>query len=213
MSSINKKYPQFELLELEPELEFGVKKYRSLSPIKKGNNVPNLSFVNDINLWQQYVNGGVSYQYFSTRQLLHKPLVVAFFSDEWNQDGLAFIRQLNALNAEIKANGGNLVVVTGKRNVKLEKLAWDNSLTLNFYFDATHELATKFGVYHQQSPVWERFSGVDADVALLAAYVVNPHSQVVFSYSNWTPEKTLDTAELLDKVYQSGLYFNSKKSA
>jgi len=213
MSSSANKYPQFELLEIERELQFGIKKYRSLTPLKKNDTVPDLSFLNDVSLWQQYVNGGLNYQYFSVKQLLNKPLVVAFFSEEWNEDGLAFIKQLNELNTEIKANGGNLVVVTPGRNSKLEKLAWDNNLTLNFYFDEGHELASKFGVYHKQSPVWERFSGVDADVALLATYVVNPFSQVTFAYSNWQADKVLDKAELIEEVYQSGLYLNSRRSA
>ena len=213
MSLFINQHPSFDLLEIEPELLFQLKKYRALTPAKKGDGIPDLTFCNDLRSWRKFVNGGESHDYLSARKLLSKPLVVAFYSQQWNEQGLAHLKQLNELNTEIKANGGNLVVVTDSRPQALAKTAWDFNLTLNFYLDPDHQLATQFGVYDKQSPLWERFSGIDAHIPLLAAFVVTPHHSIVFDYSNWNSEKPLDSATLLEGVYQAGICDDNRKSA
>ncbi|WP_448698512.1 redoxin domain-containing protein [Mucilaginibacter sp. AW1-3] len=206
-------YPDFELVEIQPELLLQFKKYRKLSPLRAGAIVPEFTFANNFNTWQQFFNGAETYNHLAIRQLLNKPLVISFYSHHWQHEGLDFIKELNRINTEIRANGGNMVVIAEGRNAELQKLAWDNNLTLNFYFDTDRKLAEKFGVYHKSSPVWERFSGIDAHVPLLAAFVVNPYRQVLFSHSNWNAESKLDTDKLLEEVYQAGLYLNTRRSA
>ena len=213
MSSFINHYPDFDLTEIQPELLLHFKKYRQLSPLKVGDTVSEFTFTNNFNTWQQFFNGAETYNHLAIRQLLTKPLVISFYSYHWQKDGLEFIKQLNGINTEIRANGGNMIVVAEGRSAELQKLAWDNSLTLNFYFDTDRKLAEKFGVYHKSSPVWERFSGIDAHVPLLASFAVNPHRQVLFSYSNWDANSKLNTDKLLDEIYQAGLYLNTRRSA
>jgi peroxiredoxin len=213
MSSLINKYPDFELLEIETELLFQFKKYQPLKPLKKGDSIPELAFSNDFNAWQQFLNGAESNNYLSIKQLLSKPLVIGFYSHEWKEQGLEFIKQLSDINSGIRANGGNLVVITDSRTPELEKAAWNNNLTLNFYFDAGYKLAEQLGVYHKNSPVWERFSGIDAHVPLLAGFVLTPYRNITFDYTNWNIEKQFNSIELLEEVYQAGLYLNTRKSA
>lgn len=206
-------YPDFELVEAETELLLQFKKYRQLSPLQVGSTSPEFTFTNNFNTWQQFFNGAETYNHLVIRQLLSKPLVLSFYSHQWQHEGLDFIKELNRINAEIRANGGNMVVIADSRSAELQKLAWDNNLTLNFYFDADRSLAEKFGVYHKDSPVWERFSGIDAHVPLLASFVVNPYRQVLYSHSNWHAESKFDSDKLLEEVYQAGLYLNTRRSA
>jgi len=206
-------YPDFDLTEIQPELLLQFKKYRQLSPVREGNTMPQFTFANNFNSWQQFFNGAETHNHLAIRQLLNKPLVLTFYSQHWGNEGLEFIKEFNRINAEIRANGGNLVIIADAKSTGLQKLAWDNNLTLNFYFDVDHSLAQKFGIYHKNSPVWERFSGVDADVPLLAAFVLNPYRQVLFSYSNWNADTKLNSGRLLDEVYQSGLFLNTRRSA
>jgi peroxiredoxin len=213
MSTSPNKYPHFELLEIEPELLLQFKKYKALSPLRKGDTAPALTFTNDFNAWQQFLNGAGSNNHLSTRQLVSKPLVISFYSRHWKHQGLEFITRLSEINAEIKANGGNHVVITDSRSPELEKAAWDNNLTLNFHFDPEHKIAADFGVFDKNSPVWERFTGIDAHVPLLAGFVVTPYNQIVFSYTNWSTDEPLHTSQLLDAVYQASLYVNTRKSA
>jgi len=206
-------YPDFDLTEIQPELLLQFKKYRQLSPVREGSTVPQFTFANNFNAWQQFFSGAETHNHLAIRQLLNKPLVLAFYSPHWGNEGLEFIKEFNRINVEIRANGGNLVIIADTKSAGLQKLAWDNNLTLNFYFDADYSIAQKFGIYHQNSPVWERFSGVDADVPLLATFVLDPYRQVLFSYSNWNTDTKLNSDRLLDEVYQSGLYLNTRRSA
>ncbi|MDP9079340.1 MAG: redoxin domain-containing protein [Bacteroidota bacterium] len=213
MSSSLNKYPHFELLEIEPELNLTFKKYKALSPLRKGDVAPVLTFANDFNAWRQFLNGAGNNIHLSARQLLSKPLVISFYSHHWKSEGLDFITRLSEINTAIKANGGNHIVITDGCSAELEKAAWDNNLTLNFYFDSTGKLAEAFGVFDANSPVWERFSGIDAHVPLLAYFVVTPYNQVVFSQSNWSADQPLQSGELLDAVYKASLDLNARKSA
>ncbi|OCX53719.1 hypothetical protein BEL04_05350 [Mucilaginibacter sp. PPCGB 2223] len=213
MSFLNYQYPDFDLVEIQPELLLQLKKYRQLSPVRAGATISQFTFANNFNAWQQFFNGAETHNHLAIRQLVNKPLVLSFYSHHWGQEGLEFVKEMNRINTEVRANGGNLVIITDDRSAELQKLAWENNLTLNFYFDAAHNLAEKFGIYHKNSPVWERFSGVDADVPLLATFVLNPYRQVLFSYSNWNTDAKLNTDKLLDEVYQSGLFLNTRRSA
>lgn len=213
MSTSSNKYPHFELLEIEPELTLKFKKYKALSPLGKGDIAPAITFTNDFNAWQQFLNGAGSNNHLSTRQLVSKPLVISFYSHHWKQSGLELINRLSEINSSIKANGGDHIVISDNRSAELEKAAWDNNLTLNFHFDPTHKIAADFGVFDKNSPVWERFSGIDANVPLLASFVVTPYNQIVFSHTNWNTDEPLQTPDLLDAVYQASLYVNTRKSA
>jgi len=213
MSFLTAQYPGFELIEAETELILNVKGYRSLTPLQTGNSVPQFTFANNFNSWQQFFNGAETHNHIPIRQILSKPLVIAFYAQQWGRAGTDFLKQLNAINPEIRANGGNLVVVTQVSNPELQKAAWDNNLTINFYIDADHQLAKQFGIYHQNSPVWERFSGIDAHVPLLAAFVTTPYHQIIFDHTNWDMDKPFLADALLDEVYQSSLSINTRKSA
>ncbi len=76
---------------------------------------------------------------------IKRTIVISFYSGNWKEQGLKFINQLNEINTEIRANGGNHIIITDSRSPELEKAAWDNSLSLNFYFDAAHKFAGRFG--------------------------------------------------------------------
>lgn len=206
-------YPDFELVEAETELLLQFKKYRQLNPLQVGSTVPEFTFANNFNTWQQFFNGAETYNHLAIRQLLSKPLVLSFYSHHWQSEGLDFIKELNRINTEIRANGGNMVVTADSRSAELQKLAWDNNLTLNFYFDTDRKFAERFGVYHHDSPVWERFSGIDVHVPLLASFVLNPYRQVLYSHSNWNADSKFDSDKLLEEVYQAGLYLNTRRSA
>ncbi len=81
-------------------------------------------------------------------QLFNKPLVIGFYSSHWQKHGLELLNSLNAIQHEIKACGGNLLIISSeKKDRSLEKIIWDNNLSLSFYFDSDKEIAEKFGVY------------------------------------------------------------------
>ena len=48
-------------------------------------------------------------------------------------------------------------------------MVWDNSLSLSFYFDSAKEKSqTKFRIYAEDDPIWNKYSGVDINVPLIS---------------------------------------------
>jgi peroxiredoxin len=209
----NNKYPFFDLLEVVADPDLNFRKLKSLHPVKAGNIVPEFKLSNDYSCWQQFYNGAETHGHISQRNLLSKPLVISFYSRHWGQQGLAQLKQLNNLQHEVKASGGNLLIISDERTEELEKWAWEQSLTLNFYHDTDKEIAQQFRVYSDDYPVWDRFSGIDENAPLLATYIIEPSKQVIYSHIDWDFLGTFAGEEIISAVYESALISNSRKSA
>lgn len=207
------KYPFFDLSEIIHEPDFTFRQYQPLRPVKAGNYLPNFTLNNTHVYWQYFFNGTETQSPLLLRQLLNKPLVISFYSPQWQEHGLHQLKKLNAIQSEIKANGGNLLIVTSERRQELEKLVWENNLSLNFYFDRTHEIARGLRIYAESDPVWNRFSGIDTNVPLLATYVIDAEKQVVFDHINWNVSESFSSIKIISAVYEASLASNFKKSA
>jgi peroxiredoxin len=209
----NTKYPFFDLSEIVAEPDFAFKPYKPLRPVKTGNYLPAFNLQNNYGRWQHFFNGAETHGALLLRQLLSKPLVISFYSPQWQQHGLDQLKQLNAIQSEIKASGGNLLVITAEKENQLEKLVWENNLSLNFYFDAKHEIAQSLRIYADSDPVWNRFSGIDTNIPLLATYVIDASKQVVYDHVHFDFDHTISTKEIIAAVYGASLSNNLKKSA
>jgi peroxiredoxin len=212
LTTINK-YPYFDLSEIIIERDLSYKAYKALKPVKAGNYVPDIKLDTDYANWQNFYNGAPTPGHIATRQLLSKPLVISFYSKHWQDRGIDQLKQLNALQYEIKANGGNLVIINADGpNEDLAKIAWEHNLSLNFYFDKDNKIAEKFRVYSEEDPTWNTFAGIDVNVPLLATYVVDTAKHIVFDHVDRNLTDTFVADEILTAVYHSALN-NSRKSA
>jgi peroxiredoxin len=207
----NTKYPFFDLSEIVPEFDIAFKPYKPLKPVRTRNYLPNFNLQSTYTRWQHFFNGAETHGAILLRQLLSKPLVVSFYSPQWQQHGVDQLKQLNAIQSEIRANGGNLLIITSEKQDSLEKLMWENSLSLNFYFDTAHEIAQNLRIYSDADPVWNRFSGIDINVPLPATYVLDATRQVVYDHVDF--DAALSTRDIISAVYNSSLAVNLKKSA
>jgi len=176
------KYPYFDMSEIFPDREYSFKTYDVLKPIRSGDAVPDFILQKDNIKWQQFFNGVETHGPVVLRQLLNKPLVLAFYSNYWQAHGLSLLKQLNFIQHEIKAHDANILVISAEKERKLEKIAWDNNLSLSFYFDTDKEIAEKFGVYSENDPMWNKFSGIDTNVPLLATYAISPFGKIVYDH-------------------------------
>lgn len=213
MLATTNKYPFFDLSEIIPELNFEFKSYKPLKPVKAGNYIPDFTLNNLHEQWQQFYNGAETHGPVLLRHLLNKPLVISFYSHHWKEAGLDQLKQLNALQHEIRANGGNLLIINAERESGLQKLVWENSLSLNFYFDKNNHIAKKFRIYSESNPAWNRFSGIDANIPLLATYVIDPSQRVIYDHLDEDFIKPFPVKEILSAVYESALTVNNKRSA
>ena len=207
------KYPFFELSEIIPELNFEFKPYKALNPVKAGNYIPDFTLNAVYEHWQQFYNGAETHGPVLLRHLLNKPLVISFYSHHWKEAGLNQLKQLNNLQHEIRANGGNLLIINDEKDNGLQRIAWENSLSLSFYYDKNNGIAKKFRIYSEDNPAWNRFSGIDANVPLLATYIIDPSNQVVYDHVDPNFIDSFPAREIISAVYESALINNSRKSA
>lgn len=194
------KFPYFDLSEIIHEPDFAFKPFQASRPIKAGDVLPDFPLQKDNANWQQFANGAEVNIPVSLNQLFNKPLVIGFYSYHWQQYGLDLLLQLNAIQGDINAAGGNLLIISAEKERKLEKIAWDNSLSLNFYFDKEKEIASKFGIYSENDPVWNKFSGIDTNVPTLATYVISPSGQIGYDHIDQDFSRTFPSKEIVSAV-------------
>jgi peroxiredoxin len=200
------KYPFFDLSEIIPETELSYKAFQPLKPAKAGDSIRGFILHQDHERWQRFYNGGETKDPFLLKELLNKPLVISFYSKHWRNIGFKQLDQLNAIQQEIKANGGNLLIINAEKDEELAKTAWDHSLSLNFYFDVNNEIAKKFSVYSENDPAWNKFSGIDINVPLLATYVINTSREIVYDHVDLNFFSTLSPTNIISAVYKSALF-------
>jgi peroxiredoxin len=194
--------PYFDLSEIINELNIPFKKRTALIPLKAGSFTPNFTLQKEHGKWQRFFNGREVRNTFFLREILNKPLVISFYSKEWKTYGLDLLKNLDALQREVVASGGNLLVINAERE-STEKIAWDNNLSLNFYFDNKHAIAEKFRIYSDHDPIWNRFSGIDINVPLLATYVISPTGQIVYDHIEQDFTEPFEAKDILTAVQQS----------
>ncbi len=201
LSAVNStKYPYFDRSEIEPDREFIFKAYQSLRPIKSGEAVPDFILEKDNFRWQQFYNGAETHGPVLLRQLLNKPLVIAFYSNYWQAHGLNLLKQLNSIQREVRAHDANILIISSEKERRLEKTAWDNNLSLSFYFDIDKEIAEKFGVYSESDPIWNKFSGIDTNVPLLATYAISPFGKIVYDHIDWDFSQPFPSQEITSAI-------------
>jgi peroxiredoxin len=213
MATPKNKYPDFDLSEIIPDNDLIYRIYQPLKPVKAGNAVPGFSLKTDYKLWRRFYNGGETHGPILTNDLLNKPLVIGFYSKHWHGAGLRQLIQLNALQNEIRANGGNLLIISAENDEALSGISWKNNLSLSFYHDIDNEIAKKFRVYSESDPAWNRFSGIDVNVPLLATYVIDPAKQIMYDNTDQHYAGSISSAEIISAVYESALIRNSRRSA
>jgi len=194
------KYSHFDMSEIIRELEFGFKKCQVLNPLKRGDAAPDFAFEKDFYRWKQFVEGVEAHRSVHLLQLLNKPLILAFYSGQWQAHGLELLKQISELQNRIPNDSANILVINAERDRGLDKLIWDNNLSLSFYLDTEKNIAGKFRIYSENDPVWNRFSGVDTNVPLLATYAISSKGKILFDHINWDFSGKFPAEELLSSL-------------
>ncbi|MGF7078166.1 redoxin domain-containing protein [Mucilaginibacter sp. UYCu711] len=208
------KYPFFDLSEIIPEPDFSHKPYKKLQPVKTGNLIPDINLVTDFKRWKNFYNGAPTHGSISLKHLYGKPLAIAFYSKHWQDRGIEQLKQLNAIQTEIKANGGNLLILTDETgDEQLSKITWENNLSLNFYHDINNEIATQFRVYSEDDPTWNRFSGINVNIPLLAIYVIDTERHIIYDHIDRDLSATFVADDLIASIYGASLTNTRRKSA
>jgi len=213
MSTTLNKYPSFDLSEIIPENAFVYKIYQPLKPVKTGDSVTGFSLNAGYKRLRRFYNGAEIHGSVLSDELSQKPLVISFYSKYWREAGLRQLAQLNAMQNDIRANGGNLLIISAENDENLSEIAWQNNLSLSFYHDADNEVALKFSVYSEGDPTWSRFSGIDVNVPLPATYVIGLSKQIVYDNVERDYTDKLLPGGIISTVYGASLIKNNRRSA
>jgi len=197
-------FPYFDRSEVEPDRDLIFRSFQKSEPVRSGDVLPDFSLEKEPARWQQFFNGAETHGPVLFHQLLNKPLVIGFYSYHWQQYGIDLLKQLNSLQNDITGNKASLLIIGSEKDRKLEKLVWDNNLSLNFYYDTDKHIAEKFGIYSEHDPIWNKFSGIDTNVPLLSTYVVSASGQIEYDHIDPDFSKTFPTNEIISAVKKSG---------
>ncbi|WP_299286151.1 redoxin domain-containing protein [uncultured Mucilaginibacter sp.] len=203
MLSVAYQFPVFDFSEIiqEPKI---AQKYQPLKPLQAGQLTPNLKLVNKNGTWLgaariKNYEGSVFLQ-----QLLSQPLVISFYAEPWNKKGIHILKKLNAIHNDIIAAGGNLLIITAEGPFTQADVNRRNRFNLSFYHDVNHEIAKQFKVYGDEDPIWNKFSGIDVNVPLLATYVLSPKGQIVYDHIDTAFNGKFPSAEIINATKNAG---------
>lgn len=135
----------------------------------------------------------------SLHLLTAQPLVVAFYSVNWNGYGDALIAELIAKHAAIEAAGARLLVLSSEGKKHFSQFN-RQPLPFDVVRDAQHRIARKAGIYKESDPIWGRVAGVNADVPVPAVYLITPSLEITYSFADVNLEQRFSADELLSVV-------------
>jgi peroxiredoxin len=137
------------------------------------------------------------------RSLVSRPLVVAFISLHWNGYAEKLLEDLYSLYADIRIMGGELLVISDEDSSGFASLTEKQPVPFSTVWDRQHKIATQFGIYSSSDPIWDRISGINADVPVPALYVLDPSGKIVFDQVDQYFEQRIPARELLSAIYDA----------
>ena len=166
---------------------FPATEIKRVKPLKAGELAPSFTIASRNGFWRGGLEGKSANPVLSLKQLAQRPLVLVFYSSYWNNLGQELLDVLLSARRRVQEAGGNLLVVSAEKiDEPLYSILADQGISL--YYDLGQSLASLFGVYSEENPIWNRFSGIDINVPQLSAYVISPAKQVVYEFVAGDPD-------------------------
>src|SRR5688572_20657049 len=201
MSTIHR-YADFLPLAIPERFNPPTIKRTKIAPLSAGDAIPEaalprVQFINASSLLQH------ADEQTEIRTLTARPLVVAFISLHWNGYAQKLLQDLQALCADVRIMGGELLVISDEDSSGFLSLADKQPLPFSIVWDKQHKIASQFGIYSSTDPIWDRISGINADVPVPALYVLDPSGKIAFDQVDHYFEKRIPARELLSAVYDA----------
>jgi peroxiredoxin len=130
-----------------------------------------------------------------------RPLVISFYSPQWNSYGHQHMQSLVHLYTQVKALGGEMLVLTPEPLAQIHRLVNQYQIPFSITHDADNLIAYLFGVYDTQNPVWQRIAGITADVPVPATFVIASNGQITAAFIDSDFHDTLPARPVLSAVY------------
>jgi peroxiredoxin len=173
------------------------KTYVKARPLKNRDSLPICRINCELGVWQHLSLGLQEASTIYLHQLLQDgPLVISTYSPDWNEYGTRHLKALNRAYPNIRALGGNLLVLTTEYFKNIVHIIQEHSLEFNLLQDFENRISEAFGVYSKYEPVWDRIAGITEDVPFPATFVINTDRRIVYDYVDKDFEYTISDKEL-----------------
>ncbi len=139
-----------------------------------------------------------------------KPIVVSFYCPCWGRYAGPYLESLVRLNESLERIGIELVVLSNESPKRLGQQG--KNLDFLFAHDTDLQVSRQFGVYNEDSPVWDRISGISDEAFIPALYVIDQNRRITYHYLDENFDAPFDTEEI-DHQIQSQLSFRSTFAA
>jgi len=126
----------------------------------------------------------------------HEPLVVSFYCPCWGRYARPYLEGLIALAERLRAEGLHLLVFSNEPvNALLRQYPQLNFMVA---YDADFTVARRFGVYSEESPIWDRVSGISEEVFTPALYVIGPNRQIGYRFLDEDFDQVVKAGEVVE---------------
>ena len=130
--------------------------------------------------------------------LNERPLVVSFYCPCWGAYARPFLNGLIRLYPAIQQAGAELVVFSNEspRSVDPKK-----KIEFLLTHDVDFQVAKTFGLYSEEDPIWDRISGISADVYTPGLYVVDTNRRIKYHFVDENFDQRPDEAALIHTIH------------
>lgn len=172
-------------------------------PVKTGDKAPFFSLLGRGNDWktslfnEPIVGGGQSLSLLDLTA--DKPVVVSFYCSCWGRYAEPYLNSLIRLANALEHVGAELVVFSTDSPRALAR----QGRNLNFILahDTDQQVAKQFGIYNEDSPIWERVSGISDEAFLPAVYVIDPDRRISYHFVDENFDASIDSDAVVSYVW------------
>ncbi|GAB3551467.1 peroxiredoxin family protein [Spirosoma fluminis] len=172
----------------------------SVSPLVTGDTAPFLNLTGGSGDWRSslfnYPTPGPA---VSLLDLVNtKPVAVSFYCPCWGRYAGPYLESLNKLNESLQELGVELVVLSNESPKALRRQGKD----LNFLFahDTDLQVSRQFGVYNEDSPVWDRVSGISDEAFIPALYIIDQDRRITYHHLDENFDTPFDLETVVEQV-------------
>lgn len=138
----------------------------------------------------------------SREAVAKRPLVVSFYCPCWGAYARPHLDMLKSHYPNIRALGGELLVLTNESPVLIRRLVERQSLPFSLAHDAGNRIAKTFGVFSDTHPLWDRIAGISEDAYTPAVYVIDRRGRLVYDFVDENLDQRLEARPLLRAVHE-----------
>ncbi|GAB3887413.1 peroxiredoxin family protein [Spirosoma agri] len=194
---------QNELGDFRPFTTKPRKQNVDIQPLKTGDIAPFFSLSGGTGDWKassfNFPKAGQGQSLSLLDLVADKPIVVSFYCPCWGRYAEPYLNSLIRLNDALQQVGIELVVLS----IESPKALARQGKNLDFLFahDADQQVSRQFGVYNEDSPVWDRVSGISDEAFIPAVYVIGPDRRIEYHFLDENFDTPIDIDAIVSHVW------------